>query len=113
MKKILTIFVMSAFIYLIPGRNGPFCQTPLNFQGSFFYNPALVHGETDSWERAVFLPYAFIHDGISYIFYSGINTNMITSIGMATSTDGYTFDKYEGNPVFTPSLNGFDSYNVT
>jgi len=111
MKKILTIFVMSAFIYLIPGRNGPFCQTPLNFQGSFFYNPILPHGDIDTWEAAIFLPYVFVHEGTFYIFYSGLNTNWTTGIGFATSTDGYSFTKYSGNPVFTPSLNGFDSYN--
>jgi hypothetical protein len=113
MKKTFTNLMLCTFIYLFPGWNGTFAQAPFNFQGSFAYNPVLQAGDINSWERATFLPYAFIHDNIFYIFYSGINTNMVTSIGMATSADGYTFTKHEGNPVFTPSLNGFDSYNVT
>ena len=113
MKKTFTILILSTILYSLSVWNGPFAQVPLDFQGSLAYNPVLPHGEINSWERAIMLPYAFIHNDTFYIFYSGFNTNMITSIGMATSADGYSFTKYPGNPVFTTSSGGFDSYNVT
>jgi hypothetical protein len=113
MKKSFSILMLSAILYFLPGWNGTFAQVPLNFQGSIAYNPVLPHGGMSSWEAAIFIPYAFVHEGTFYIFYSGLNTNWITGIGFATSADGYSFTKYTGNPVFTPSVSGFDSYNVT
>ncbi len=41
-------------------------------------------------------------DGETYhMWYSGVGTNF-TQIGYATSSDGLSWDRYEGNPVLTP-----------
>ena len=104
MKKSFTILVLGAFLYFIPGWNGTLAQSQFNFQGSAINSPVLVHEGSGSWEElSVFLPYAFIHDGTFYIFYTGFNSGGIASIGLATSSDGYIFSKFQGNPVLTPS----------
>jgi hypothetical protein len=113
MKKVFAIVFLSVSIYFVPAWNGSIAQAPLNFQGSLLYSPVISHEGSGSWEElTAFLPFAFIHDGIVYMFYTGLDMNGVSSIGLATSSDGYFFDKYYGNPVFTPSSSGFDSYCI-
>ncbi|MBE0648959.1 MAG: T9SS type A sorting domain-containing protein [Bacteroidales bacterium] len=114
MKKTFTILILSTFFYFFTGLNVTFSQEPLNFQGSVTYSPVLVYGGNGSWEEwTIILPYAFVSEGTFYIFYTGFDAAGIPSIGMASSSDGYSFTKYAGNPVFTPSGSGFDSFSVT
>ncbi|MFA5376334.1 MAG: hypothetical protein WC455_11370 [Dehalococcoidia bacterium] len=50
-------------------------------------------------------------DGVYYAFYSYYSnySGGVYSIGLATSTDGVTFEEYASNPIFTPSGSGFGS----
>jgi hypothetical protein len=113
MKKSVALLILGTVLQWIPGGNGIMAQTPPQFMGSLIYSPVLVQGYYGSWEAySVFLPYVFNHDEIFYMFYTGMNTPGISSIGLATSTDGYDFDKFQQNPILTPSSSGFDSYMV-
>ena len=114
MKTIFTVLIVSATVSILPRWNVISAQEPLDFQGSFIYSPVLTHGGSGTWEElTIFLPYSFIHEGTFYLFYSGLDNNWISAIGMATSADGLIYTKYAGNPVLTTSSSGFDSYNVT
>lgn len=100
--------MLSALITLLPGWNGAMAQEPLDFS-SYSGNPVLTHGDPGSYDATMcFLPYALWHEGIFYLYYTGDG-----SICVATSNDGYTFEKFIGNPLLAPSASGFDSYQIT
>ncbi len=55
-------------------------------------------------------------DGTYMLWYtgsiSGAEYSAYTAIGMATSNDGITWERYEGNPVFEPFGTGYDEHRV-
>ncbi len=52
----------------------------------------------------LFAPYVVEREGVYYLFYSGINTDLkMESMCLATSRDLYTWEKHPHNPVFRPS----------
>ncbi len=52
----------------------------------------------------LFAPYVIEREGVYYLFYSGINTDLkMESLCLATSRDLYTWEKHPANPVFRPS----------
>ncbi len=65
--------------------------------------PVIVPGEWDSNFTAV--PWVIVEDGVWNLFYSGASGRG-SSLGMATSTDGVTWEKSPGNPLFTPPAPG-------
>jgi hypothetical protein len=107
MKKSFTILILGAFLYFLPGWNGARAQEPLDFI-AYTYNPVLTHGPGTYDATWCFIPFALWHDEIFYLYYTGNE-----GICLATSSDGYTFNKFSGNPIFTPSASGFDSYMVS
>lgn len=63
-------------------------------------NPVLEKGLEDSWERDyVYLPKVLYVDGVFHMWYVGAIMNESESMGYATSTDGSTWTKHEGNPL--------------
>ncbi|MBE0648956.1 MAG: T9SS type A sorting domain-containing protein [Bacteroidales bacterium] len=111
MKKTLTISLLSAILYLLSGWNGIKAQEPLDFS-AYYLNPVLTPGGPGSYDDAFLtMPNVLWNDGMFYLFYSGNLDN--GGICLATSPDGYNFEKFPGNPVFTRSEIGFDSYYVT
>ena len=63
-------------------------------------NPILQEGPPGSWDQGAALLNSFVfHDGKFYVFYEG-SFPISTLVGLATSTDGVTWTKYPGNPVF-------------
>jgi len=108
MKKNFTLSLLGAILYLLSGWNGATAQEPLQFY-AYSGNPVLTHGAPGSYDASMcFLPYALWHDGIFYLYYTGDD-----NICVATSSDGYTFEKYFDNPLLTPSASGFDSYAIS
>jgi predicted GH43/DUF377 family glycosyl hydrolase len=103
------LIMLQAFL---PGcKNNP-SESPLKFK-AFGNNPVLCKGAPGEWDEiAAIVPFALIHDHVFYLFYSGFSENGKVSIGLATSSDGFYFEKHPGNPVFTPGSSGFDSYHV-
>ena len=75
-------------------------------------NPVLASGPPGSWDSdVVLLPEVFFYDNLYYMFYAA-SADLMTlplAIGYATSTDGYTWTKYSGNPVFQSDGTGFDA----
>jgi predicted GH43/DUF377 family glycosyl hydrolase len=113
MKKTFTFLVLCTIVRFIPGSMVSFAQVPPEFEGSLFYSPVVNYGYQGTWDAgSINMPSVYIFDGTFYMFFTGFNAAAIASIGLATSSDGYVFEKYEGNPVLTRSSGGFDSYHV-
>jgi len=56
-----------------------------------------------AWDgRAIWAPYVIEHDGIHHLFYTGLNSNLAQSIGLATSRDLKRFERHPGDPVLVP-----------
>ncbi len=65
-------------------------------------NPILTAGDY-AWEsKNVLNPTAIVKDGEVYMFYRGQNHKLVSYIGLATSSDGTTFQK-QPNPVLEPT----------
>jgi predicted GH43/DUF377 family glycosyl hydrolase len=75
----------------------------------FSNNPILDLGNPGTWD---FQSNAYcdviFDDGKYYMWYTG-GDGVHPAIGMATSTDGISWTKYPGNPVFRQSVAGWDS----
>ncbi len=66
------------------------------------HNPILKPLETNDWEaEAVFNPAAVEHEGTTYMLYRAFSKNNTSTIGLATSNDGYNFKRYD-QPIYTP-----------
>ncbi|MFA4865020.1 MAG: hypothetical protein WC605_14775, partial [Bacteroidales bacterium] len=112
MKNHYIIFTISLFALLLTSCRHDPSPAPLKFN-AWENNPVISKGEPGSWEDLfVFLPHAFRQDNVFYLFYSGMKINGKYNIGLATSTDGYHFSKFGGNPVFASDNQGFDAYGV-
>ena len=75
-------------------------------------------GAPGSWESEyVWYPKVVVVDGIFYMIYGG-SDGSIGAVGLATSTDGITWQKYLGNPVLShggtsaPDENGVGSAGI-
>lgn len=80
--------------------------------------PLLKPGTTGDWDdRQVLAPHVLKTDGGYIMYYSGVNDKGIQMIGMATSTNGVTWTKYNdpsttdrpfanSDPVFQPGEKG-------
>ena len=66
-----------------------------------------------SWETGgLMFPFIYYEDETFHLLYTGGNMSTgPTSIGLATSTDGYNFTKLE-EPIFEGDGSGFDAYSV-
>jgi predicted GH43/DUF377 family glycosyl hydrolase len=76
-------------------------------------NPVLDLGSSGTWDDLDVHEVDVIKEGdIYYMWYAGYKTNW--AIGLATSSDGITWTKDPGNPVFTKGSGGkFDESHVT
>lgn len=70
-------------------------------------NPVLDLGPPDSWDEArVDHPAVVLVNGTYRMWYRGGNTAGARAVGYATSPDGITWMKYDGNPVLTTGPSG-------
>jgi len=66
------------------------------------HNPILKPLETNDWEaQAVFNPTVFRYNDIIYLLYRAFSKNNTSTIGLATSNDGYSFNRYD-QPIYIP-----------
>ncbi len=66
-------------------------------------NPILERGLPDSWEeRQIESPCVLKTDSLFCMWYSGIDIEWKIHVGLATSANGITWQKYPDNPVFSP-----------
>jgi predicted GH43/DUF377 family glycosyl hydrolase len=76
-------------------------------------NPILEKGPAGSWDAlSIWAPTVVFHDGLYYMFYTGTAGGRTFEIGYGTSTDGLSWEKYAGNPVFKADGTGFDAAAV-
>ncbi|RMG28996.1 MAG: T9SS C-terminal target domain-containing protein [Methanobacteriota archaeon] len=113
MRNVLQIFVTVAIAALLVGGTSAIAQPDFT---PYPNNPVLTYGPPGSWDsQTLVLPEVFSYNGTYYMFYSGTPDIMSTpfAIGFATSSDGYTWTKYSGNPVFQSDGTGFDAWMVS
>ncbi|MFQ5768944.1 MAG: T9SS type A sorting domain-containing protein [bacterium] len=77
-------------------------------------NPILERGLPGSWEeRQIESPTVLKTDSLFYMWYNGTDVEWQIHVGLATSVDGIHWQKYPGNPVFSPSReSAWDSVGV-
>jgi len=79
-------------------------------------NPVLTEGSSGDWDRTgVASPFVFFDDLTYYMWYSGYANwnldNPYYSIGLATSTDGYNWEKVDSlNPILEHNEQGWFDY---
>lgn len=94
----------------------PIPEFPFN---DYENNPVLGPGTTGNWDDFDVFGARFLeHDGIFYMYYTGKQAGGIYdvpwSIGYATSTDGYNFDKQTTEePMLSGDGSGFDAWLVS
>jgi predicted GH43/DUF377 family glycosyl hydrolase len=75
-------------------------------------NPILTPCESNEWESLVTCnPGVFYDNGTFYMLYraAGNDEKHIIRLGLATSNDGFRFERKFNKPVFSPSIDGPDS----
>jgi len=66
-------------------------------------NPLLGRGTPASWEgRWIESPSVLKTAPLFYLWYNGVDMDWQVHVGLATSRDGIHWEKYPGNPVFSP-----------
>ena len=76
------------------------------------HNPILSPNPANQWENLVTCnPGVIYDDGVFYMLYraAGDDPEHVIRLGLATSTDGYHFDRASETPVFSPSADGPDA----
>lgn len=85
---------------------------PLKFI-SYEDNPVLVPGISGSWDDLyVITAFVIEYNDTIYLFYTAYSQTGSRALGLATSTDGYTFTKFKGNPILTGDKEGYDAFGV-
>lgn len=101
--------ILFFFVFIV---NNAFTQTDLQ---PYENNPVVPKGASGSWDdSAVWWPNVTVLNDTFYMIYNGTDNwpSQPASIGLATSTDGFTFTKSASNPILTADGNGFDAYSV-
>jgi predicted GH43/DUF377 family glycosyl hydrolase len=109
MKKRIFNLILSLILLDLTGCKQNNSPARLNFK-VFDHNPILTAGEEGSWDE-VFAgaPSIIQSDSLFYMFYLGCNRTLSIAVGLATSSDGIHFTKFNGNPLLAPDGNGFDA----
>ncbi len=76
--------------------------------------PVLTPGNRGDWDGLYIESPEVVFDGSRYfLYYSGIDSTYKVRIGVATSTDGVTWTKYENNPIISEGgLYQWDGFSV-
>ena len=69
------------------------------------HNPVVSPDPERSFESAcAYNPCAVVHDDRVFLVYRAEGAEGVSSLCLASSEDGFSFEKYRGNPVIAPSL---------
>ena len=99
-------------ILLIVACRQEISHSPLHFTG-YEGNPILSTGGPGSWDELTLVaPQVYWYDSLFYLFYSAGSLSTGWGVGLATSKDGFYFEKFEGNPILTCDGNGYDASGV-
>jgi predicted GH43/DUF377 family glycosyl hydrolase len=75
-------------------------------------NPVLAPGAPGSWDGYWLGEGSVVFaNGVFYMLYMGAPGDYLERIGLATSTNGYSWQKYSGNPVMVPT-SGWESARI-
>jgi hypothetical protein len=111
-ETILYNIIIYLFILLVAGCKNDNSPSPLLFKG-YVNNPVLVPGEPGSWDDFLVLSaFSLRYNDTIYLFYSAYSKTGNRALGLASSTDGYHFAKFKGNPVLEGDKQGFDAFGV-
>jgi len=68
------------------------------------FHPPVLAVQKSTWENgALWAPFVMEKPGGGYImYYTGVDSNAVQRIGIATSEDLFTWTRYSDNPVFRP-----------
>lgn len=69
------------------------------------YSTPLISGSINSWDLKIAVSDVKIINGTYYMYYTGKTELNDHRIGLAISSDGINWKKYEGNPIIQPSRN--------
>lgn len=78
----------------------------------FEKNPIVAPNPNNDWESLVTCNPGVIYDnGIFYMLYraAGNDEDHVIRFGLATSKDGFNFERVSDQPVFSPAVDNFDS----
>jgi len=76
-------------------------------------NPTLVTGPVGSYdEREAAIVGMDWHDSLAVGVYESITAGGAETFSIATSADGITWTKFQGNPIYVPSGRGWDGYGL-
>ena len=94
----ITIFLLLLFSIIILGLD-------LNFT-KHDGNPVLDKGSNESWDQWAAYSASVLFDGTGYKmwFTGGLGTSDYSAIGLATSVDGVTWDKYNNPSTISPKF---------
>jgi hypothetical protein len=112
MKKLIFNLILILIILTISTCKQDNVSVPLKFKG-YEGNPVLTPGEPGSWDD-LYVISAFVMEerDTIYLFYTAYSLRGTRALGVATSTDGFHFEKYQGNPILTGDKTGFDAFGV-
>jgi len=81
---------------------------------SWTHHGLILDINDNGWDsRGIHHPVVLKNDGIYYMYYSGWDTSPQWHLGVATSTDGYTWTRYAENPVLSCGIDGsFDDHHI-
>lgn len=112
MRKLSFNLILSLIILILSGCKQDNAPAPLKFKG-YEGNPILTPGEPGSWDDLYVVCCCVLeYDDTIFLYYAGGPVRGGGSLGLATSADGYHFDKYPGNPILTGDKKGYDAFNV-
>jgi predicted GH43/DUF377 family glycosyl hydrolase len=111
-KKLIFNLVLGLIILFISDCKQENDPVPLKFKG-YENNPVLVPGEPGSWDdQYIFCGFVLEYNDTIYLYYTGYSKTGNRALGFASSTDGYHFTKYPGNPILTGDQKGYDAFGV-
>jgi hypothetical protein len=109
MKKLIFNLILSLFVLALTGCKQDNSPAPLKFE-AYVHNPILSPGQPGSWDELMLMaPQVYWYDSLYYLFYAASNISNKAGIGLATSKDGFYFEKFEGNPILAPDGTGYDA----
>jgi predicted GH43/DUF377 family glycosyl hydrolase len=113
MKRIIPIFILLVLL-TVPLSNGTYAQLPFEPFVTYSGNPVLP-SDPGSWdEYAIWWPSVTFVNDTFYIIYNGTDNIFTTpmSLGLATSDNGFNYEKSSTNPILSGDGIGFDAYSV-
>jgi len=108
--KSLPLILVLVLIPIIPAYTQP------DFTAFTAGNPVIPRGPAGSWDVGLaFRPSLTVVNDTFYLCYNGsiAQSSQPVSIGLATSTDGFTFTKSDSNPILSGDGSGFDAYKAS